>query len=506
MGKRFENTYKEREVYEINLKKPHKERDYSKFTKEGLKELERRREIAKRISKSPTPGWAKKLQRIVTWIDDIEDVISTATTALEIATIAVPAIVEVTAPLIAAGEIASTVADLFNAAASLPLGPMGAKRAAGHLLDAVLGRFGGLFKYGENIKRIKNIAELARMSGFKTAVKELHNRRQWIGKFIEASQVSDQFTGVGLCLGPVMGLITDSVFGVVRTIQGKKVYVKDPVWAKLAKMAALEEHPEHAPFYKKGKEYDAPVVALKGLDSASRLLSIPNLEDGEVTLRAMIAANISSQVVNRWIKSQDITDYINLMPKIDADYKTVTRPDTRGVLLDIGVDPDEPVKDPTSVDIDPQKEVDYVVGAISEAPKRVEEINKAYEQDEYTFTLNLLNRSHYMVIPYMFDTTPKQEWKRVLLPDRGVVEIALRHRVLPPENATLQQIDNFIQQAAAFYIANGRYPYQDELQSIAIKTMNGYRKTPPVTIPSRYAALLGISGELETAKLPPLAW
>jgi len=525
--KRFENTYKDRQTYEIvipgltdiihikpryqfndeeleELKKPHKERDYSKFTKEGLEELERRREIAKRISKSPIPEWGKKLQRIINWIDDVEDVISTATTALEVVTVAVPSVAAVTAPLIATGELLSSVADLFNAAASLPLGPMGAKRAAGHLMDAALGRFKGLYKLTKNIERVKEIAKLAEKAGFKAALGALHSKREWIGKFLETAQVSDEFLGVGLCLGPVMGLLSDAFYGVIRKIEGKDVKIKVPWWSKEATSKALERHPEHKGFYKGTPIHDGPVIALKGLNAAARLLSIPQLQDGEVTLRAIIAANIASQVINNWIKGYDITDYIDLTAEVDVEPRIVERADSRGVIYDLGLDPDEPLKDPTSENIEPLKEVDYVVGSIGEGHKRVQEVNEAYEQDENIFTLNLITRSHYMVIPYFLDTSEEQEFKRELEPDRGIAEIALRHRVLPPESASLEEIDSFIKEGAAFYIARGRYPYQDEMEEIAYKTMGGFRRIPPARIPARYASLLGIAEDLETAKLPPI--
>jgi len=529
MPKKCENTYKDRETYQINipgltdivhikprysfneqeleeLKKPHKDRDYSKFSKEGLEELERRREIASRIKKSPVPSWAKKLQRIITWVDNVEDAISTVTTALEVATVAVPAIASVTAPLIATGELASSVADLFNAAASLPTGPTGAKRASGYLMDAVLGRFGGMFKLAKNIERVHDIAKIAETTGWKAALKSLHSKREWFGKFLETAQTSDNFFGVGLCLGPVMGLISDAFYGGIRKIQGKDVKINVPWWAKEAKQKALKEHPEHAPFYHDKQEYDAPVKALKALDSASRLMSIPGLDDGETLLRTAIAANISSQVVNAWLKGRNIDDYINLTTQIDAEAKKVDRPDTRGILYDIEENPDIPTKDPVSENIEPQKEIDYVVSPMSSSVENPKKAWQDYEQDEYHYTFHLLIRSHYMVIPHLVDNTGKTEWSRTVDPDRTFAEVCLRMSILPPEGVTLQAIDDFLKQGVAFYFANGRYPYEKEAKDIAVRTMGGYRTEPPSVIPQRYAKLLGISTEIETYKLPPLAF
>jgi len=528
MPKKCTNTYKDREVYEITipgltdiihikpryqfndeeleeLKKPHRERDYSKFTKEGLEELERRREIAKRIKKSPIPSWARKLQRIITWIDNVEDAISTATTALEVATVAIPSIASITAPLIAVGELTSTVADLFNAAASLPTGPTGMKRAGGYLMDAIVGKFGGMFKLSKNIERVHKIAKIAEQYGWKTALKSLHSKREWFGKFLEAAQTSDNFFGVGLCLGPIMGLISDAFYGIVRKIQGKEVRIKVPWWAKEAKAKALKEHPEHAPFYHDKQEYDAPVKALKALDAASKIMSTPGLDDAETLLRTAIAANISSQVVNSWLKGRNIDDYIDLSTEIDAEPKAVDRADTRGILYDIGENPDIQVKDPVSENIDPVKEVDYVVSPAQVSVERTKKVWQDYEQDEYHYAFHLVMRSHYMVIPHLVDNTGKTEWVRTVDPDRTFAEICLRMRILPPENATLEQIDAFITEGAAFYLANGRYPYEKEAIEIAKRTMGGYRTEPPLVIPQRYAKLLGIAEQIETAKLPPLA-
>jgi len=78
------------------------------------------------------------------------------------------------------------------------------------------------------------------------AVNTFLNKTLWTSFFLQAGQVSTQYTGYGLSLGAVMGLITDSVWGVIKLAQGEKVIVRPPPRNDILSKAArvLAEMPQ----------------------------------------------------------------------------------------------------------------------------------------------------------------------------------------------------------------------------------------------------------------------
>jgi len=187
-----------------------KERDeLEKFTpREKMLEMLRRHTKYEMLRASPTPEVVKSITKIITAIDDTEDLLSTA--------LVLGKILVKKAPWLAArlgtrfipilGWIL-TVRDLMEVGnivwRSLPCG----RKGKGQMKDMV--EPWNITKKG----RMKRVAKfLARKPG--------------IPELIEAAQATETLFGTGIQIGPIFGLLYDFVFGAIRAAAGQTVTIK----------------------------------------------------------------------------------------------------------------------------------------------------------------------------------------------------------------------------------------------------------------------------------------
>lgn len=150
--------------------------------------------------KSHVPGWAKELQKWVTRLDDIEDILSSAAAISRLGAFLIPQAAPILAPLSAALELAALAFDIPKDLLAVPLGPMGLKRTyedAGKLLHPW--------------KTIKTILK-------KEAPKTLKEAMPGLGTMLEIGQAAKTLTGHGISLGPMMGAISNVWFGALEKV------------------------------------------------------------------------------------------------------------------------------------------------------------------------------------------------------------------------------------------------------------------------------------------------
>ena len=160
-----------------------------------------------RILDSPAPEWARNYASAMTWIDDIQDTASIVFPLLSWLGRMAPKAFTKVIPLIGWIATAYELLNILNSIGRAPLTPMKSKR--------------------ENCKfwRRNPFAKTARME----RVDKIRNYKPGIGDLLQVAQVADQFTGVGLSLGPIMGAVTDSIFGAYRYLTGEPVsFTFDP--------------------------------------------------------------------------------------------------------------------------------------------------------------------------------------------------------------------------------------------------------------------------------------
>jgi hypothetical protein len=169
-------------------------------TKDQIKD--EKKEALVRILESPAPEWARKYSTVMTWIDNIQDTSSVVIPLINLLWRAAPKIMSKFLGAFGWVLLGYDLLNLANAVGRAPLTPMKSKR---EICRYVKGNPFTKFAQWKRTERIKS----------------------WkpnLADFIQAAQVSDQFTGVGLSLGGIMGAITDSFIGAYRYATGEPVH------------------------------------------------------------------------------------------------------------------------------------------------------------------------------------------------------------------------------------------------------------------------------------------
>lgn len=499
--KRWEHTVREKH-YEVNLgslkdivhlypryefndvekaewAKPAKKRDYSKFTEEGLREIERRREFARRYYTSPTPKWGRKLQRIVTKLDNIEDFISTGVGIGVVALIVAPELAPILIPALAAGEIASTSFNVAEAALSLPLGPMGVKRAVGYLADAVALNLRGIFSIGKWLKRLEEAVRLAKIGEAWKPFTAAISKRGWFGLALEALQSTDNLFGVGLCLGPIMGAISDYMFGIIRTIMGENATIPDPKKHEEANEELNRLIPGVDAYYHGSASCIGPCRAFRAYADIAEILTSQMVLTGEELLRLLVALNKASQVISKWLEIADCDEMFDVIIQLDSRPEGPVKPETKGILELEGIDPNVVQMPPCSIEGEVKTVLEEVVSHSAEQPKRAYALLDEYENClEKQACYQLIQSQRQFLCPIVGsppgDLTLHHDLETI------AAEQLFHHSIFPPDGSTRADLDKMINQIVLDYKALGevRWLTKEELEFEARWVWGSYQTTP----------------------------
>ena len=204
------------DVFHLGLDQPPSDAELAKYHKDRPGELSvhrweqikaykaKKKQSFLRMMSSPQSTWQQNIGTAMTFIDDVEDTLSTAAVVARIAAHMLPK---------SFGKIiqgpagwALLLADICNIAMALSRAPM---KAVGLKPGFHKGLASNPFSKKAALKRAKKL----RAHGISK------------GELIEALQVTDNAAGVGLCLGPIWGLAQDIAAGMYRVATGKKVTV-----------------------------------------------------------------------------------------------------------------------------------------------------------------------------------------------------------------------------------------------------------------------------------------
>ena len=185
----------------------------------GMDDVELRQERIRRMkaAKTPVPEILQWIPAAINKIDDAQDLLYVGLT------LAKPLLRRLPArfiPGLGWALLALDIANLLTLLLSLPIAGAGVKRLKVDMLD------------------IFGMSRLRRLN----AVAKFLSRTPLLPFALQAGQVSFNLTGYGLCLGPIMGMISDSFWGLIRKAQGADVNIilppeADPV-GKAARVLA----------------------------------------------------------------------------------------------------------------------------------------------------------------------------------------------------------------------------------------------------------------------------
>ncbi|MBW8042586.1 MAG: hypothetical protein FVQ85_21685 [Planctomycetes bacterium] len=228
-----------------------------------------------RMLSAPTPQAVQNIASVMTALDDVNDVLGTIAVVARIVARRLPA--AVAKMFLGPAGWALVGADIANLGIQLMNLPFKARRLQHALNDGVKGN------------PLSKRAKLRRM-------KKLRRLGISKGELIEAAQTTDNMFGVGLSLGPIVGLLTDIPSGIYRSIRGQKVSVKglpepstwfDRSWGRLMKSAPVLFYNQFGITDREmGKAIVAVNLASKAaynyLDGTSPLDAIEGIETVEV--------------------------------------------------------------------------------------------------------------------------------------------------------------------------------------------------------------------------------
>lgn len=153
------------------------------------------------ILASPAPDFARTYSSIMTYMDNIQDATSIVYPALSMLTRLAPKVFGKILPIAGWLMLGTDTLNWLLHVGRLPFGPMAGKRLFCH--------FGSRNPFSKTAQYLRK----ERIRNFKPTIADL----------LQVAQVTDQFTGVGLNLGPIMGTVMDSFFGAYRYIRGDPV-------------------------------------------------------------------------------------------------------------------------------------------------------------------------------------------------------------------------------------------------------------------------------------------
>lgn len=296
------------DIIKLGLDRPPSEKELSQYSSRDPGELSvprwqeikayklKKKESFLRMMQSPSSTWMSNVATAMTFLDDVNDTLGTLAMVCKIAAHMLPR---------SLGKILSGPAgwallgaDIANIGMTLSRLPMRAVKLKPDLHKGL-----GLNPFSKKAK----VARAAK----------LRTWRPTKGELIEALQTTDNITGVGLCLGPIMGLATDLAFGAYRLATGKKVKVNMPY-------AGLATHEQ---------------LGLNVFKAVQQLWTGgPELTDEDKT-RTILAANMATQVAYPVMQTWNPFDDISDIDAIEIQAPWPTDPTTLETLIEAGIDP-----------------------------------------------------------------------------------------------------------------------------------------------------------------------
>ena len=245
---------------------------------------------------SPAPKVLRSAGSVMVALDNAQDAIATAGVL---------------------GMIAGTV--LGPAAAAILAGPTGVLAGAGALLNVInpmsymewpKGRTAAGRAAKRDLEKFSDKNPFSKKAKWKTT-QRMKKFRPGMSNVIEALQATQNIFGIGLCLGPIMGVAQDMLAGMVRQWSGEKVdykltpdkYRKEIEHPSPPKPVKALKTPPPTPAHVK-----QAMTALKSYEAA---FFSPWHSDMLEESKLMIAANLSLQIIAPYLQDWNAFDHID---------------------------------------------------------------------------------------------------------------------------------------------------------------------------------------------------
>jgi len=166
-----------------------------------------KREGLMRILASPSYEWSRWYTTAMTFLDNIQDATSVVYPAISMLARWSPKVFGRAIPIVGWVMLGTDALDLAIRVGRLPMTGFGGKR-----LHCEIVRHNPFGKRAQYLRK-----------------ERLRNYKPGLADALQVLQTTDQFTGVGLNLGPIMGTVMDAVLGGYRYLNGERVRITQDV-------------------------------------------------------------------------------------------------------------------------------------------------------------------------------------------------------------------------------------------------------------------------------------
>ena len=282
---------------ELSLYKSDRPGDLSEYRWNQIKAYkQKKKDSFLRMMSSPTPTWMQNIGTAMTFLDDVNDTLGTAAVVARFAAHMLPKTLGKV--LLGPAGWALMAADIANIGMTLSRLPIKALKLKPQLHKGL-----GLNPFSKKA-RVSRAAKLRRVSLSK-------------GELIEGLQTTDNIFGVGLCLGPILGLVQDIIFGTYRVITGERLGIQCdfPEWS-LPNLMGLKSMKANVQLWTGGQE----------------------LSDDDHS-RSILCANGATQMAWPLIQSWHPVDKISNINHIEIQAPLPTDPTTLELFQNERIDP-----------------------------------------------------------------------------------------------------------------------------------------------------------------------
>lgn len=380
---------------------------------------QRRRDRARRIAQSPTPELVRSIGSVMTFIDDLNDALLTASVVTRLLAIPFP----ILSPVAVGLGVASEAINIYG-------------------LTRTLGRMALTGKFRANqLQRqiVRSAATRARSAT--TLARALPN----LAESVQILQTTDQLFGVGLSLGPIVGLAQDLIFGL-------------PQGAEFAFQSGIRYKPGDELFLRQEDQDRAEALSLHdplaaivaGATPAAWILAAPGpLSFGE-RLDALVLVSLVAELARGFLPESRWEPILTPALKRDRPATRQLRPKTALEIHRLGIDPHATESYPTQGNpptLSPAAQTDII--RVQAPSHLLAWLAEAPTKDARIFAETLAADLGFRMIRAFegpgvsFETHGSPDWRALI----DSLELGL----LPPRDATDTALASYLTAAAALY-------------------------------------------------------
>jgi hypothetical protein len=340
------------------------------------------------------------------------------------------------------------------------LGPIGWILTGLQFIDAINGLL-GLTMGGRHSKR-KTLAStlplLTKRAARLAVASKFLGKFPWVPFIAQGLQVSREWTGYGLQLGGVMGLISESIYGAVRAIQGNDVIIRPPPPSDLASKAARVL----------AQSLQLPYV--QGV-----------LSDDDMTL-VIVGTSVASEVLRNSMSNTYLNSRGPGVREMPLPGFAPWNPTTRQALLDNGWQNYEPEKIPSGQLVPSEHPFPPVGDVLQDIPRAILPFEQAVAEQFGKTWHGLISGSIWNQMAK--DTIdwaegPLNSLKLFLEPEEQSVGHAIEYNIFPPRETTTEEIVRWSDGARQYAKGAGKISAgPGDLKRSAIEVWGGYRQHP----------------------------